>query len=178
MSLHAGFWWLAGALGLQRLAEMAAASRNTARLLAAGGRLIRDDGYGLLVVTHAVFFASAVLEAGFAPWGGLGPWTQPGLLLLIVGEALRGWAMFALGSRWTTRVVLLPTAPLVAGGPYRWVRHPIYIGVTLMLVGFPLAFGLWMTLGIAATLNGIALVRRIRREDQALASLAVPEGNA
>jgi methyltransferase len=65
---------------------------------------------------------------------------------------------------------VLPAAPLVAGGPYRWVRHPIYVGVTLMLVGFPLAFGLWTTLGLAAALNGVALVRRIRREDRALAS--------
>jgi methyltransferase len=141
-------------------------------LLDAGGRLVKDDGYGLLVVTHSLFFAAAVVEAWFAPWAGIGPSTSWGLALLIVGEGLRGWSMFTLGSRWTTRVVILPTSPLVAGGPYRWIRHPIYVGVTLMIVGFPLAFGLWMTLGLAATLNGIALVRRIRREDLALASVA------
>jgi methyltransferase len=169
-TLHPGFWWLVAALGLQRLAEMATAARNTRRLLAQGARLVRDDGYGLLVMTHSLFFVSAVAEALLSPWAAIGPWTLPGLALLIVGEGLRGWAMLALGPRWTTRVVILPAAPLVAGGPYRWVRHPIYIGVTLMLVGFPLAFGLWGTLGLAAALNGVALVRRIRREDRALAS--------
>src|SRR5687768_3661735 len=108
--MHPGFWWLVAALGLQRLAEMATAARNTRRLLGAGARLVRDDGYGLLVVTHSLFFAAAVLEALVAPWAGIGAWTLPGLLLLIVGEALRGWAMLALGARWTTRVVVLPEA--------------------------------------------------------------------
>lgn len=168
--MHPGFWWLVAALGLQRLAEMATAARNTRRLLAQGARLVRDDGYGLLVATHSLFFAAAVVEALLSPWAGIGPWTLAGLAMLIAGEALRGWSMLALGGRWTTRVVILPAAPLVAGGPYRWVRHPIYVGVTLMLIGFPLAFGLWGTLGLATTLNGIALTRRIRREDRALAS--------
>ncbi len=168
---HPGFWWLVLALGAQRLAEMATAARNTRRLLATGARLVKDDGYGLLVLTHSLFFVAAIAEAVLAPWARIGPWTAPGLVLLIAGEALRGWAMLTLGGRWTTRIVILPKAPLVAGGPYRFLRHPIYVGVTLMLVGFPLAFGLWGTLGLAATLNGVALARRIRREDRALASV-------
>lgn len=149
---------------------MATAARNTRRLQASGARLVRDDGYGLLVATHSLFFAAAVAEALVSPWAGVGWWTQVGLALLVVGEGLRGWAMLALGGRWTTRVVILPQAPLVAKGPYRWLRHPIYVGVTLMLAGFPLAFGLWGTLALAGTLNGVALLRRIRREDRALAS--------
>jgi methyltransferase len=169
--VHPGFWWLVAALGLQRLAEMATAAYNTRKLQAAGARLVRDDGYGLLVATHSLFFAAAVAEALLAPWAGIGPWTLPGLALLIAGEGLRGWSMAELGSRWTTRVVILPKAPLVANGPYRWLRHPIYVGVTLMIVGFPLAFGLWGTLLLAGTLNGVALLRRIRREDRALATV-------
>jgi methyltransferase len=169
--VHPGFWWLVAALGLQRLAEMATAARNTRRLQAAGARLVRDDGYGLLVATHSLFFAAAILEALVAPWAGVGPWTSAGLALLIAGEGLRGWSMLELGGRWTTRVVILPRAPLVAKGPYRWLRHPIYVGVTLMIVGFPLAFGLWGTLALAGSLNAAALLRRIRREDRALASV-------
>jgi methyltransferase len=169
--VHPGFWWLVVALGVQRLAEMAAAARNTRKLQESGARLVKDDGYGLLVATHSLFFAAAVVEAIVSPWAGVGWWTLVGLALLIVGETLRGWAMFALGSRWTTRIVILPTAPLVAKGPYRWSRHPIYVGVTLMIVGFPLAFGLWGTLALAGTLNGVALLRRIRREDRALATV-------
>ncbi|MEA3166293.1 MAG: methyltransferase [Thermoplasmata archaeon] len=181
--MHPGFWWLLVALGAQRLAEMATARRNVRHLLASGARLVSDDGYGLLVTTHSLFFLVAAVEALLAPWARIGPWTLPGLGLLIAGELLRGWAMLALGGRWTTRIVILPKAPLVAGGPYRWVRHPIYVGVTMMIVGFPLAFGLWGTLGVAGALNLVALARRIRREDRALATLVTgpvrgPEGNA
>ena len=168
--MHPGFWWLFAALGAQRLAEMATAARNTRRLQAAGARLVRDDGYGLLVVTQSLLVAAAATEAAFAPWAGVGPWTMPGLALLVAGELLRGWSMLALGPRWTTRVVVLPSAPLVARGPYRFIRHPIYVGVTLMLAGFPLAFGLWGTLAGVGLLNAVGLARRIRREDRALAA--------
>lgn len=168
--MHPGFWWLLAALGAQRVAEMATAARNVRRLLASGARLVRDDGYALLVTTHSLFFLAAASEALVAPWAGVGAWTLPGLVLLVAGELLRGWSMLALGGRWTTRIVVLPAKPLVAGGPYRFLRHPIYVGVTLLLVGFPLAFGLWGTLLVVGTLNAIALARRIRREDSALAT--------
>lgn len=178
MPPHPGFWWLLVALGLQRIAELATAARNVRRLLASGARLVADDGYGLLVVTHSLFFLAAVAEALFAPWAGISAWTLPGLALLVAGELLRGWSMLALGARWTTRIVVLPEAPLVAGGPYRFLRHPIYVGVTLMLAGFPMAFGLWGTLAGVGLLNAIALVRRIRREDRALAVLVGQQGTA
>mgnify|MGYP001582344778 CR=1 FL=1 len=168
--MHPGFWWLLAALAAQRLAEMATAARNVRHLLASGAKLVSDDGYGLLVATHSLFFVAAIVEAWYAPWAGVGVWTLPGLAVFVAGELLRGWSMLALGGRWTTRIVVLPAAPLVAGGPYRFVRHPIYVGVALMLLGFPMAFGLWGTLVGIGLLNTVALTRRIRREDRALAA--------
>jgi methyltransferase len=169
-----GFWALLGALLLQRGAELATNRRNTRRLLASGGRLVRDDGYGLLVVTHSLLFILAAAEAVLAPWPKLGWWTFPALAAFAVGEILRGWAILSLGPRYTTRIVVLPTAPLVAGGPYRFLRHPIYAGVTLALAGFPLAFGLWGTALAVGALNAVALARRIRFEDRALAGFRQP----
>jgi methyltransferase len=167
-----GPWALLGILLLQRAAELLTDRRNTRRLLRDGARLVRDDGYGLLVVTHSLFFVLAAVEILVSPWARLGWWTLPGLGLVIAGELLRGWAIFSLGGRYTTRIVVLPQAPLVAGGPYRVVRHPIYVGVTMMLAGFPLAFGLWTTLVAIGFLNAFALARRIRREDRALGAAA------
>ncbi len=171
LALFAGFWWLLGALGLQRIAELATNRRNVRRMLAQGGRLVAADGYGLLVATHTAFYALAAAEALWAPWPRLGWWTLPALGLFIAGELLRGWAIASLGARYATRIVLLPTAPLVAGGPYRFLRHPIYVGITMMLAGFPLAFGLWGTAAAVGLLNAVALARRIRSEDAALATL-------
>jgi methyltransferase len=164
-------WALLGVLGLQRLVEIATNRRNLRRLLDQGARLVGDDGYGLLVVTHALFYALAALEILLSPWPRVGWWTLPGIALFVLGEGLRGWAIQALGARYSTRVVVLPQAPLVASGPYRLLRHPIYVGITIVLVGFPMAFGLWGTLVIVGAFNAVALARRIRREDRALATV-------
>lgn len=174
MAPHPAFWALWGILALQRLVEMAVARRNTDRLVAKGARVADRDGYAALVAVHVTFFAASLAEAWLAPWSGLGPWSLPGLALFIAGESLRGWSMLALGARWTTRVVVLPAAPLVARGPYRFLRHPIYVGVSLFLAGFCVAFGLWATLAVVAVLQAFALRLRIRREESALASAASP----
>jgi methyltransferase len=162
------FWLLLAFLGVQRGAELAW-SRRTGRLLQArGARLVHADGIGLLVAVHVLFFAACATEAVAAPWPVLGWWTPVGLALFACGEAMRLWSMATLKTRWNVRVWVLPDAPLVRGGPYRFMRHPIYLGVALELAGFPLAFGLWATaLGILA-LNGFGLLRRIRLEEKAL----------
>jgi methyltransferase len=163
------FWLLWGALLVQRAVEVGVARRNTRRLVAQGGRVVPRDGYAALVATHATFFMATAAEAFAAPWAGVGWWTAVGLALFVAGEALRGWSMLALGARWTTRVVVLPAAPLVATGPYRFLRHPIYVGVSLFLAGFCAAFALWGSLAAVAALQAVALRIRIRREESALA---------
>lgn len=89
----------------------------------------------------------------------------------MAGELLRAWSIASLGGRWTTRIIVLPSAPLVMRGPYRFLRHPIYVGVTLMLAGFLAAFGLWASLAVLLPLKLLAVGLRIRREDEALAGL-------
>lgn len=167
-------WFVLGALFMERAAELVTNRRNVRELIAGGARLVRDDGFGLLLVTHALFFVAAAAEALAAPWAGIGGWTIPGLALFVAGELLRGWSIGSLASRYTVRVVVLPEAPLVAGGPYKFLRHPIYVGITLVLAGVPIAFGLWGTAVLIGLLNAVALARRIRREDAALAHLRAP----
>jgi methyltransferase len=53
----------------------------------------------------------------------------------------RLWVLMSLGRRWTTRIIVLPGAPLVASGPYRVLKHPNYFILTAELAlmhGFPL----------------------------------------
>lgn len=155
-------------LGLQRIAELAYNARNVRRLRAAGAVEVKADGYAFIVAVHATFFVLLAAELAFAPWSGFGWWTWLGFGLFAVGEALRAWSMLSLKGRWSTRVFVMPGAPLVATGPYRFLRHPIYVGVCLELAGLPLAFGLWGTLVAITLLNALALSRRIRAEDRAL----------
>ena len=53
----------------------------------------------------------------------------------MAAKALKWWAILTLGRFWTFRVIVVPGATLVAGGPYRWLRHPNYVGVIGELVG-------------------------------------------
>lgn len=155
-------------LGAQRVGELLYARRTAARLEARGARLVRGDGYGAIVGVHVAFFAACLAEGLLAPWTGFGWWSIVGLALFATGQALRYGSMAALKWRWNTRVYVLPAAPLVAAGPYRFLRHPIYLGVLLELAGFPLLFGLWGTLLGIGLLHPFALLRRIRLEERAL----------
>jgi len=70
--------------------------------------------------------------------------------------------------RWTFRVLVLPGSPLVASGPYRWLRHPNYLAVIGELAG--VAATVWAPItGVVAGLGfGWLIRRRIRVEEQAL----------
>jgi methyltransferase len=73
-----------------------------------------------------------------------------------------------LGSRWTTRIIVLPDAPLVANGPYRILSHPNYVVVIGEIAALPLCLGLpWLAL-VASIGNAVLLSIRIRAENAAL----------
>ncbi len=151
-------------VALQRLAEVGYARRNARRLLAAGGVEHGAGHYPLLVALHgawlAALFALVPAEAP-ANWGLLGLY---GLLQLG-----RLWVIASLGRRWTTRVIVVPGAPLVTRGPYRFSRHPNYLIVALEIPVLPLAFGAWqIALGFGLA-NLAILAQRIRVEARALA---------
>jgi methyltransferase len=155
------------ALLVERVVELTVSRRNTAALKAQGASEYGAGHFPLLVFVHALFPLGLVAEVvclGARP-GALWPlW----LVLLLGAQALRASAIRALGRCWSVRVLVLPGAPLVRRGPYRFLRHPNYLAVTLELLAAPLLFGAWRTaLGISV-LNAIALGVRIRVEERAL----------
>jgi methyltransferase len=73
-----------------------------------------------------------------------------------------------LGPRWTTRIIILPGAPLVSNGPYRIFSHPNYLVVVGEIVTLPLCLGLpWLALVFSGA-NAIILLIRVRAENAAL----------
>lgn len=163
------FWALVGFVALQRVGELALNRRNQRRLLERGARLVKEDGYRLLVAVHFTWFLGMTAEATLAPWAGVWQATWPLLGLYAAAEALRLWTMVTLGERWTTRVIVIPGAEPIEGGPFRWIDHPIYRAVTVELVALPLAFGLPVTAVVVGLANALALRRRVRIEEEALA---------
>ena len=91
-----------------------------------------------------------------------------GLALLGAAKALKIWAISTLGSRWTYRVLVLPGAPLVTGGPYRFLSHPNYLAVVGEIAS--VAAIVWAPIsGVLATIGfGWLMIARIRIEDRAL----------
>jgi methyltransferase len=151
-----------GFVTLQRLGELVLARRNTARLLARGAQEVGGHHYPLIVLLHAAWLAGlwglALHRAPDLGW----------LAAFVVLQLLRVWVIATLGERWTTRIIVLPQAPLVAAGPYRFVSHPNYCVVAAEILVLPLVFGLvWYGL-VFSILNGLVLWLRIRTEDAAL----------
>jgi methyltransferase len=150
---------------LQRLIELAIASRNTRALLAEGAYEVGRGHYPAIVFLHSAWLA--VLWAFFL--FGLvrfEPWAAVAYLAV---QGLRLWTLLSLGRYWTTRIIVVPNAPLVRKGPYRFIRHPNYLVVVLEIALLPLALGSWpLALGFSVV-NAILLAWRIRTEETTLA---------
>jgi methyltransferase len=149
----------------QRLAELIIARRNTAALLARGAHEIGARHYPMIVAVHAAWLITLWLLAPGQPIF----WPMIGVFVLLQGVRL--WVLATLGSRWTTRIIVLPGAPLVTRGPFRFLRHPNYAVVAGEIAVLPLAFGLVGTAILFTILNAAVLTIRIRRENRALAAV-------
>ena len=147
---------------LQRLGELWLSNRNTRRLLGRGAREAAPGHYPLIVAVHVLWLAALWWLAPGRPIEGF--W----LGLFVTLQLARVWVIAALGERWTTRIIVLPAAPLVRRGPYRWVDHPNYIIVVSEIAALPLAFGLWAIAAAFTLLNGAVLAIRVSEENRAL----------
>src|SRR6202044_1378726 len=113
-----------------------------------------------------LYLAPAIVPAAAIRPGALA--FSAGLVFFLAGIGLRGWSFAALGRYSTYGIVVSPAQPVVATGPYRWLRHPGYTGGLLICSGAGLMSANWA--GVAAmTLLPLALtVWRIRLEETAL----------
>ena len=169
MDSRTAYTILVGLVAAERVAELGLAHRHDVALRAAGGVEEGSAAYPFMVAMHAAFPVACLAEV----WGLRRPWLPPlaaVMLALIAGAmALRGWSVAALGSRWTTRVLVVPGSRRVTTGPYRLLRHPNYLAVVVEVAALPLVHTAWLTAVVFSTLNGMLLRDRIRVEDAALA---------
>ena len=90
--------------------------------------------------------------------------------ILWAGIALRWWSFRALGRYFTFRVMTSADQPVITSGPYRFLRHPSYLGILLALLGLALTYGNWISVASLLILPLIGFVNRIRVEEGALAT--------
>jgi len=154
----------------ERLIELVISGRHVRLLLARGGYEVDPDQYPVMVTFHTLFLAACPAEVFLAGRPFLPPLGGPMLALLAAATALRWWATRTLGERWSTRVVVVPGAPPVTGGPYALVRHPNYLALVAEVLALPLVHTAWVTALAGTALNAALLRRRIRVEEEALAA--------
>ena len=129
-----GLYWLISAFGVKE----GAASRR---------RIPLTGVTGLAVIVLLRVFRGGSLAVHSPVLGAVGA------LVFASGLAVAIWARVYLGRNWGMPMTQKADPELVTSGPYRFVRHPIYSGILLALVGTALATNL-LGLLIAAILTG------------------------
>ena len=164
------YWTLLAVIACERIAELVVSARHAKALLRRGGTEYGFSHFPVMIVLHVGLIAGCVIEpllahATFIPALG---WSM--LALTVAANALRWWCIATLGERWTARVIVLPGAPLVRSGPYRWFAHPNYVAVIVEGAALPLTGSAWITACVFTVANAVLLTVRIRCEVRALAS--------
>ncbi len=152
-------------------ARRAAANESAQR--GRGGVEPPDDVYQVMRVAYPAAFLLMIVE------GALGGRPEPptiaaGFALFAAAKALKWWAIGTLGPAWTFRIIVVPGAPLVVKGPYRFVRHPNYIAVVGEFLAIAIVTGSRIGGPTAVIGFGLLLLKRIVVENRALASSSQP----
>jgi methyltransferase len=151
---------------LQRLGELMLARYNTRALMARGAIEVGAAHYPLVVAAHTAWLIALWV------FGRNQEVNLPALAVFVALQLLRVWVLATLGSRWTTRIIVLPGEALVASGPYRYLAHPNYAVVVGEIALLPLALHLPLLALVFTALNAAALIIRIRAESRALGEVA------
>lgn len=117
-------------------------------------------GLAVLVAAPKVAPAASIAPAPVAFAVGLG--------LFLAGFGMRRWSEMTLGRYFTFTVMTSADQPVITTGPYRFVRHPGYTGVVLVVIGAGVVSSNWIGLAGWTLLVMLPLLYRIRIEERAL----------
>lgn len=158
------------AVALERLAELIVSTRHAAAMLARGAKEYGTSHYRAMVALHTALLVGCLVEVLVAdrPFVPALGWSM--LSVVVASQGLRWWCIATLGEQWNTRVIVSRTMPLVARGPYRWLRHPNYVAVVAEGVALPLVHTAWVTAVGFTVANAALLTVRIRVENAALST--------
>jgi protein-S-isoprenylcysteine O-methyltransferase Ste14 len=106
---------------------------------------------------------------GFGKLLALGDWlTWLGVFIMVSGVVFRRYAISILGKFFTATVQIHKDHQLIKVGPYRYIRHPSYLGILILALGNGIALANWISLLICIALPAIGIVQRIKVEENEL----------
>jgi methyltransferase len=162
---------LIAAVAVERAAELVVAKRNLDWSRQRGGVEFGARHYPLMVVLHTGLLAGCLVEAITLRRRFIRRLGLPMLGVVLLAQGLRWWCIATLGRQWNTRVIVIPGAQRITGGPYHFVPHPNYVAVVAEGAALPLVHTAWITALVFSALNAALLRTRIKVENAALASL-------
>ena len=155
-------------VGIGRLAELAISRRNQSQLVKQGVRKVAEPHFRWMVLLHGGVLAAAGLEVLILHRPLIPALAISMGVLFILSNLLRWWVIRTLAGHWNVEVMASSQVGVVTSGPYRWVRHPNYVGVVAELFALPMIHTAWITalVGTAAYLG--ILRSRLAVEDGVL----------
>lgn len=162
------FLILLGCVGFERLVELQVSRRHQRDLASFGARKHDDPRYRWMVALHAGVLIGAAVEVIVLHRPFIAPLAAAALLFFALATLLRWWVIRTLGIHWNTEVVDSAPLGVISAGPFRWIRHPNYLGVFVELIALPLIHSAWITAALAAAGNVFVLRNRLRVEEQLL----------
>lgn len=141
--------------------------RHEVRLRARGAVEPPEDVYRAMQVVYPGMFLAMAAEGVLRdpPFSWV---VAAGIATFLASKALKWWAILSLGELWSFRVLVLPGAPLVTRGPYRFIRHPNYAALALEVIGAALMWEARWSGPVSAVAFGALILQRIRVEERAL----------
>ena len=152
---------------IQRLVELVIANRNEKWMRRRGAYEVGATHYPLMVTMHTAFFISLLTEVIVFNRALSVFWIHL-LIIFLLTQVIRIWCLTSLGKFWNTKIIVLPGADVVINGPYKFIRHPNYLIVTIELLVLPLLFSAYFTAIVFSLLNVWILSVRIPTEEKAL----------
>jgi methyltransferase len=163
---------LIGAVAVERLAELVVTKRNRAWSQAHGGVEFGAGHYPVMVALHTALLVGCLAEPIVLHRPFIAALGWPMLAIVIAAQTLRWWCISTLKHQWNARVIVIPGAARITGGPYRLLPHPNYLAVIAEGFALPLVHTAWITALVFSVLNAVLLRTRIHIENTALVSLA------
>lgn len=155
-------------VGAERLLELVVSRRNAAWSIAHGGKEFGHGHYPAMVSMHALLLVACVVEVWALRRPFIGWLGWPMVAVVVLSTVVRWWCVAVLGKHWNPRLIVIPNAPLVRRGPYRWLHHPNYTAVAAEVAALPLVHSAWLTAIVFSIANAVILNVRIRMENTAL----------
>jgi protein-S-isoprenylcysteine O-methyltransferase Ste14 len=131
-----------------------------------------DRGTEIQII-WSVFFTQlfAILEAAYIRYPESVTWDLWAIVILIVmlsGLILRTWAILTLGSYFTMHLSIQRNHKVIRNGPYKYFRHPSYVGAFLTYMGTSIFLHAWFSVIVAGIVLPLAWFRRIQYEEKML----------